>query len=230
MMTTTRMTPSTARTADSTDAGPVRTPDGAGAARGACRILLVADRVPSLRAGSTHKVYRGWRFAAVTQRGQPQPGTTVFTVPVDPTLLATSGTRYALAQLGNQGSVAVGETAAFSWAPTSIGTADPFAAAQARARRVAEDAGWTPDAEAPTRYAKTDPSAPLGEAAAPPPAAVAHPPVPGGAIAPGVFAPAHLPAAVPPPDITGLDAWEMDGGACATGGGCRPDPDPERDR
>ena len=82
-MTMTLMTPSTAGTADPTDAGPLRNRDTTGTPWGACRILLVADRVPSLRAGSTHKVYRGWRFAAVMQQGQPQPGTTVVTVPVD---------------------------------------------------------------------------------------------------------------------------------------------------
>lgn len=213
-MTMTRMTASTARTADSTDAGPLRNRDATGSPWGACRILLVADRVPSLRAGSTHKVYRDWRFAAVMQHGQPQPGTTVFTVPVDPTLLAASGSRYALAQLEGQGDVAVGDAAAFSWAPTSIGTADPFAAAQARAQRAAVDAGWTQDAEIPTRYEKSNPSAPHGEAAATPfPAGIAHPAVRGGSIAPGVFEPAYLRAAAPPPDMTGLDAWEMDGGA-----------------
>ena len=137
----------------------------------------------------------------------------MFTVPVDPTLLATSGSRYALKQLGNQGIVAIGEAAAFSWAPTSIGAADPVAAAQAQAQRRLEGTGWTQDAVVPTQYAKSDPSAPLGAAVAPSPADIDHPAVPGGAITPGAFEPGHLRAAAPPPDVTGLDAWEMDGGA-----------------
>jgi hypothetical protein len=51
-----------------------------------------------------------------------------------------------------------------------------------------------------------------------------------GVIAAGPPEPAHPPLATPPTELPGLDGWETDGGACATGGGCRPDPDPERDR
>jgi hypothetical protein len=167
-----------------------------------------------LRAGSTHKVYRGWRFAAVMQQGQPQPGTTVFTVPVDPTLLAASGSRYALAQLEGQGDVAVGDAAAFSWAPTSIGTADPFAAAQARAHQAAADAGWMRDAEVPTRYSKTDPTLPVGdEAAMPTPELTGHPAVSIGTTHRGLPESVHLLTATSPAQIAGLDEWETDGGA-----------------
>ena len=213
MMTMKLMTPSTAGTADPTDAGPLRNRDTTGTPWGACRILLVADRVPSLRAGSTHKVYRGWRFAAVMQQGQPQPGTTVFTVPVDPAHLATSRSRYALVQLTTLEAMTGKGMASFSWSISKVGPADPFAEAQTRAQRRLEDTGWTQDAVVLTRYAKSDPSIPSGEAATPSPADIAHPAVPGGAIAPGVFESAHLHAAAPPSEITGLDEWEMDGGA-----------------
>ena len=206
------MTRSMAGTTETNDAGPLGATDTAGTAWGACRIRLVADRVPSLRSGSTHKVYRNWRFAAEMQHGHPQPGAIVFTVPVDPTFLATSGSRYALAQLEGQGMIAVGEAAAFSWATTSIGTADPFAAAQARAQRRLEDTSWTQDAVIPTRYAKSDPSAPRGEAAMPP-INVAYAAVPGAAMAPDTHKPVHIRTATPPPEISGLDGWEMDGGA-----------------
>jgi len=209
MMTMTRQTPSTVRTADASDAGPLRNRDATGTPWGAFRILLVADRVPSLRAGSTHKVYRDWRFAAVMQHGHPQSGTTVFTVPVDPGRLATSRSRYALVQLTTSEAMT-----SFSWSISKIGTADPFAEAQTRAQRRLEGTGWTQDAVVLTRYAKSDPSVPSGEAAATPsPADIAHPAVPEDAIAPGVFESAHLRAAAPPPEITGLDEWEMDGGA-----------------
>lgn len=214
MMTMTRKTPSTARTADASDAGPLRNRDATGTPWGAFRILLVADRVPSLRAGSTHKVYRGWRFAAVTQQGQPQPGTTVFTVPVDPMLLATSGSRYALKQLENQGGIAVGDAAAFSWATTTTGSADPFAAAQARAQRVAVDAGWMRDAEVPARYSKTDPTLPVGdEAAMPTPELTGHPAVSIGSTHRSLPESVHLLTATSPVQIAGLDEWETDGGA-----------------
>ena len=203
----------TAETVNTNEPGPLRRTDTAGTAWGACRIRLVADRVPSLRAGSTHKVYRGWRFAAVMQQGQPQPGTTVVTVPVDPAHLATSRSRYALAQLTTPEAMTGEGMASFSWSISKIGTADPFAEAQTRAQRRLEDTGWTQDAVALTRYAKSDPSIPSGEATTPSPADIAHPAVPGGAIAPGVFESAHLRAAAPPPEIAGLDEWEMDGGA-----------------
>ena len=139
--------------------------DMAGTAWGACQIRLVADRVASRRAGSTHKVYRGWRFAVAMDQGRPDPGTTLFTVPIDPAQLAASRSRYALVQLPNQGVIGVGEAAAFSWSTTSIGTADPFAMGLEEARRHLEADGWTQDATAPGCYAKPDPTRPDGAAA-----------------------------------------------------------------
>lgn len=215
MMTMTPMTPSPTRTADPPDAGPLHHQDRAWTASGVCRILLVADRVPSLRAGSTHKVYRGWRFAAVMQQGHPQPGTALFTIPVDPQHLATSRSRYALVQLTTPGAMTGEAVASFSWSASTIGTADPFAEAQTQAQRRLADIGWTQDADVPTRYARSDPSALIGAAAAtatPSGAALAHL-APAGATASGAFEPAHLRAAAAPHNNTGLDAWEMDGGA-----------------
>jgi hypothetical protein len=91
-------------------------------------------------------------------QGHPDPGTTLFTVPIDPAQLAASRSRYALVQLANQGLIAVGEAATFSWSTTSIGTADPFAAGLDEARRHLETDGWTQDATVPTSFAKPDPT------------------------------------------------------------------------
>jgi hypothetical protein len=208
------MTRSTAETVSTNDAGPPpRNPDTVGTAWGACQIRLVADRVPSLRAGSTHKVYRDWRFAAVMQHGYPQAGSTVFTVRVDPLRLATSRSRYALVQLTTPGEMAAGRPIAFSWSASAIGTADPFAEAQARAQRRLEATGWTPEAVVPSRFAKSGPNVPIGAAAQSSPARSAHADVPGGDIEADAFQPPYPRTATPPLEITGLDGWEMDGGA-----------------
>lgn len=207
------MTRSMAGTTATNDAGPLGATDAAETACGACRIHLVADRVPSLRSGSTHKVYRGWRFAAVMQQGHPQPGAIVFTIPVDSACLAMSRSRYALAQQTAPGATPGEETTSFSWSASAIGTADPFAEAQTRARRRRlEAAGWMQDAVVPAGFVKSDPDAPTGETA-PSPANAAPPPVPRSAMAPGAFARGHLRAATPSADMTGLDGWEIDGGA-----------------
>jgi hypothetical protein len=121
------MTLSPPRTTELREAAPLSPADVARTAWGACQIRLVADRIASLRTGSTHKVYRDWRFAVVMDHGCPDPGTTLFTVPIDPAQLAASRSRYALVQLANQGEITVGDAAAFSWSTMSIGTADPFA-------------------------------------------------------------------------------------------------------
>lgn len=206
------MTRSMAGTTETNDAGPLGVTDMAGTAWGACRIRLAADRVPSLRSGSTHKVYRGWRFAAEMQHGHPQPGAIVFSVPVDPARLAMSRSRYALVQQTAPGATPGEETTSFSWSVSAIGTADPFAEAQTRARRRLEAAGWTQDAMVPARFAKPDPDAPTGDEASSP-ANVAPSPVPRGAMAPGAYERGHLRADTPLADIAGLDGWEMDGGA-----------------
>jgi hypothetical protein len=152
------MTLSLPGTTEMREAGPLSPSDVAETAWGSCQIRLVADRVASRRTGSTHKVYRGWRFAVALDQGHPDPGTTLFTVPIDPAQLAASRSRYALVQLANQGLIAVGEAATFSWSTTSIGTADPFAAGLDEARRHLETDGWTQDAMAPACYAKPDPT------------------------------------------------------------------------
>src|SRR5215213_7410078 len=140
------------------EAAPLNSADVARTAWGTCQIRLVADRVASRRTGSTHKVYRGWRFAVAMDHGCPAPGTTLFTVPIDPAQLTASRSRYALVQLPHQGLIAVGEPAAFSWSTTSIGTADPFAMGLEEARRHLETDGWTQDSTVPTSFAKPDPT------------------------------------------------------------------------
>jgi hypothetical protein len=156
------MTLSLPGTTEMREVEPLRPADVARTAWGMCQVRLVADRIASLRAGSTHKVYRDWRFAVVMDRGCPGPGTTLFTVPIDPAQLAASQTRYALVQLANQGEIAVGEPAAFSWSTMSIGTADPFAVGLEEARRHLEADGWTRDATVSMDYAKGESTQPDG--------------------------------------------------------------------
>ena len=156
------MTLSLPGTTEMREAGPLSPSDVAEAAWGSCQIRLVADRVASRRTGSTHKVYRGWRFAVAMDQGHPDPGTTLFTVPIDPAQLAASQARYALVQLPHQGLIAVGGAATFSWSTTSIGTADPFAAGLDEARRHLETDGWTQESTTPACYAKPDRTQPKG--------------------------------------------------------------------
>ena len=144
------------------EAEPLHDADLAGTAWGVCQIRLLANRIASRRTGSTHKVYRDWRFAVAMDQGHPDPGTTLFTVPIDPAQLVGSQSRYALVQLTNQGVIGVGDAAAFSWAATSIGTADPFAVGLAEAHRHLKTDGWTQDVTVSACYAKTDPTLPEG--------------------------------------------------------------------
>jgi hypothetical protein len=199
------------------EAAPLSPADVAATAWGTCQIRLVADRVASRRAGSTHKVYRGWRFAVAMDQGHPDRGTTLFTVPIDPAQLAASRSRYALVQLPHQGLIAVGEGAAFSWSTTSIGTADPFAMGLEEARRHLETDGWTQDAMAPACYTKTEPTLHGRHAAARPTGDASGPPIAGseGVIEPGPSELAHLLMTVTTlPPGAGLDGGEMDGGTC----------------
>jgi hypothetical protein len=154
------MTLSLPGTTEMREAAPLSPADVAGTAWGACQIRLMADRVASRRTGSTHKVYRGWRFAVAMDHGYPDPGTTLFTVPIDPAQLAASQARYALVQLPHQGLIAVGEAAAFSWSTTSIRSTDPLAVAMQEARRQLERDGWRQDVTLPTHFAKSDPTQP----------------------------------------------------------------------
>jgi hypothetical protein len=180
---------------------------------GLCEIRLLADRVPSLRAGSTHKVYRGWRFAVVMQQGQPRPGTTLFAVPVDPAQLAASRSRYALVQLATPEATVAGDPAAFAWSATSVGSADPFATALAQVRRQLVAAGWMVDAVIPTRYTKAAPTIAVGEAIAMPPSvSAAHVAVLEPNPAPRTAGSDHLSRAAQRQEIAGLDAWETEGG------------------
>jgi hypothetical protein len=69
------MTLSLPGTTEMREAGPLSPSDVAETAWGSCQIRLVADRVASHRTGSTHKVYRGWRFAVAMDQGHPDSGT-----------------------------------------------------------------------------------------------------------------------------------------------------------
>ncbi len=211
------MTLSSLGTTEMREAGPLRHADVAGTAWGTCQIRLVADRIASLRAGSTHKVYRGWRFAVAMDQGHPDPGTTLFTIPIDPAQMTESRSRYALVQLADQGVIAVGEAAAFSWSTTSLGTADPFAAGLEAVRRHLETDGWTQDSTAPACYAKPDPTLHGGNATATPSGDSSKPAIARSeGIAPEPTESAHILAN--PMSRTagaGLDCWETDGGTCA---------------
>jgi hypothetical protein len=149
--------------------------------------------------------------------GSPDPGKTLFTVPIDPTLLAASRSRYALEQLANQGVITVGDAAVFSWSATSIGTADPFAAGLEEVRRHLETDGWTQDRTAPACYAKPDPMLRRGNAAAMPSGDASGPAMARSeGIAPGPRKSAHfLTTPMSRTAGAGLDSWETDGGTCA---------------
>jgi hypothetical protein len=211
------MTLSPPGTTEMREPGPLNHPDVAATAWGASQIRLVADRVASRRTGSTHKVYRGWRFAVVTDDGHPGADRTLFTVPIDPAQLAASQARYALVQLPHQGLIAVGEASAFSWSTTSIGATDPFATALQEAHRQLERDGWRQDAKLATRYVKPDPTLGGGNAAAMPSDdasgdAIA---VSRGATEPVSPEVARLRMAMTLPSAgAGLDGWETDGGMC----------------
>jgi hypothetical protein len=185
------------------------------AAWGSCQIHLMADRVTSLRAGSTHKVYRGWRFAVAMRQGHPQPGTILFTVPVDHALPTRDQTRYAMVQLANQGAIDVGESAEFSWSVTALGTTDPFAVALEQVRRELDATGWRQNAMTPTRYAKTDPTTHPGEEPETATSDTAGSVAQSGAATAPPTAGSDYPSLVTPLHraMTGLDAWETDGGS-----------------
>jgi hypothetical protein len=211
------MTYSISETTELDAAGSLGDPDMAATAWGVCQIRLLADRVASRRTGSTHKVYRGWRFAVAMDEGHPDPGTTLFTVPIDPAQLVASQSRYALVQLTNQGVIGVGDAAAFSWSTTSTGTTDPFAVGLAAAHRHLETDGWTQDAMAPACYAKPDPTLHGGNTAATLSGDASGPAV---ARFEGVIEPVSpelarvFTATTSRPAGAGLDGWETDGGTC----------------
>ena len=152
---------------------------------GACEIRLVADRVASLRSGSTHKVYRDWRFAVIVAHGHPTPGTTLCTIPIDPAQLASRQTHYALLPRDPQGARGAAGAAAFSWSSAASGAADPFAAALEQVHQVLRAADWVQDAMVPTCFTKPDPTMHIREEAAR--ALVAPSPTP----SPPSRAPAH---------------------------------------
>jgi hypothetical protein len=176
---------------------------------GSCDIRLVADRVASLRSGSTHKVYRAWRFVVVMSEGRPRPGTIVFTSAVDPARPVKGQTRYALEQLANQGAIGVGDAAAFSWAATSIGTADPIAVALEQTHRELDTAGWRQDASIPTHFSKPDPT----EHVSAEPVLVASDAGSSRSVGEGQEA---MGIAPPRREMMRLDEWETDGGASSS--------------
>jgi hypothetical protein len=177
----------------------------------------VADRVASLRTGSTHKVYRDWRFAVIVEHGHPMAGTTLCTVPIDPAQLASRQTHYTLLPRDPQGARGAAGASAFSWSSAAINAADPCAAALEQVHQVLRAEGWTQDATLPTCYTKPEPTA-LGRARSERPLVdtAAH------AIAvhdgPAESRPAsdhRSMARTAPLVVTGVDAWETDGGGGA---------------
>lgn len=179
-----------------------------------CDVRLVADRVPGLRGGSTHKFYHGWRFEAIVSTDHGAAETTLLISAVDPAHLTASQSRYALIQLPEQGDISAGGSAAFSWSARSIGMGDPFAVAQAELWQQLEAAGWKQDAAVPTRFTKIDSALSVDEEAALSPAGRSALPVvseetptprTSGADAIMMRTPQQ-------PRMAGLDRWETDGG------------------
>jgi hypothetical protein len=133
----------------------------------------------------------------------------VFSSAVDPALPANGQSRYALQQLADQGAIGVGDAAAFSWAITSRGTTDPFAAALERTRRELCAAGWRQDANFPTHFTKPDPADHAGAE----PALLG---VDSAATRTAERGRAGIAATRPRRERMGLDEWETDGGASSS--------------
>jgi hypothetical protein len=128
----------------------------------ACQIHLVADRITSLSAGSTHKVYRAWRFEVVCRTDADRIGSTRFTAPIAPGPWAPSGSRYAMELEPGQGAIAPGESARFTWTVTTDGVTNPLVIAHDRARQWLLNAGWQPDALGSELYEESRPTAQTG--------------------------------------------------------------------
>ena len=124
---------------------------GRGAPREGAELLLVADRTR----GSTHRFFRGWRFAVVAGAGHAAPGTPLFASPIDLRALAAAGRRYELVRLDDRPGFFAPDTAAFSWAAMSPpGPPDPLAAALGRARAWLAAGGWQQDPSTATQYGR----------------------------------------------------------------------------
>ena len=179
-----------------------------------CDVRLVADRVPGLRGGSTHKFYQGWRFEAIIPTGHGAAGMAVLVSAVNPAHLTASQSRYALVQLPEQGAISAGGSAAFSWSARSIGTDDPFAGAQDDLCRKLEAAGWKQDAAVPTRFTRIGSALSVDEEAALSPAGrSARPVVSEETPTPRTSGADAIPMRTPrQPRMAGLDRWETDGG------------------
>ena len=120
-----------------------------------CEIQLMADRTATLRGGSTHKVYRTWRFEVVRKNDQFPAGRTIYVAPIDPVRWVASRSHYALAQHADQGAIDVGGASRFSWAATRIGGTDPLAAAHDQAQQWLVSAGWNQDVTNPAQYRRS---------------------------------------------------------------------------
>lgn len=117
---------------------------------GTCNILLVAER----EAGSTYHFFRNWRFEAVMDDGHPTSAQTLVAVGIDPAAMVASGSRYAMAFLGERPDTTGEGAAAFSWATATAGASDPVADGLERVKRLLVGTGWVQDALIPTRFAK----------------------------------------------------------------------------
>jgi hypothetical protein len=128
----------------------------------ACQIDLLADRVPSLRTGSTHKVYRNWHFDVVCRTDDDPAGSTRFTVPIAPGPWALGGSRYALTLQPGQGTIAVGDAARFTWGTTIAGTTNPLSVAYDQARQWLQATRLQRDEAPSEQYRESPPTARTG--------------------------------------------------------------------
>ena len=127
-----------------------------------CDLLLVAHRRP----GGTHKFFHGWRVEAALA-GRQHPGSTLFSVPVEPADFATPGVHYDLFLVGHRPQSAVAGSTSFKWTMTSPATGDdpdPVATTLTHAQERLQGEGWRPDPAAPTRFRRS----PRPSAAGPP--------------------------------------------------------------
>ena len=123
-----------------------------------CQIKLLADRIPSLDTGSTHKVYRHWRFAVVCGSETEQAGHLLFAAPVASMPGTPSHARNTMALQPGQGEIAVGSAARFGWASTTAGATNPFAIAHDQAQQWLVAAGWQPDETTSEQYRESVPT------------------------------------------------------------------------
>lgn len=127
-----------------------------------CQIDLLADRIPSLDRGSTHTIYRDWRFAVMCGAETERTEHLLFAAPVASVPGTPGHAGNSMALRPGQGEIAVGSAARFTWATTTAGATNPFAVAHDQARQWLVAAGWRPDGTTSGQYRESVPTESTG--------------------------------------------------------------------